>query len=269
MENLRKFRLKSGADDDAAWEVLEIAGVVLHSAVEEADGTKELFGVVPEGFSMENFPFLESVEPVEYPDIDWTAQWESHALNYRDGVVEVELPGYPSVVLVPGPGFGDLSHPTTRLVLRMMAKYVDGGDVVDVGSGSGVLSLAAVAMGAKRIVGVDIDAAAVAHAQGNAARNGMEGKVQFCLSEELAQLPAIEKPLVVMNMIRSEQEVAWMATVPFVKDFAYCVTSGVRCEEREEYLAQTVRWGWLLVEEQEEEGWLAFVFAAAAIEFRQ
>lgn len=256
MKNLRRLRLKSGEDADTAWEKLAEAGVVVHSAVEE-EGVTELCGVVPEGFSFESFSFLESVEEIVYQEIDWTEQWEIHGQNFHDGEVEVELPGYPSVFLEPGPGFGDMSHPTTRLVLRLMAREVAGRVVVDVGSGSGVLSLAAVAMGAERVVGVEIDSAAVEHARHNAMRNGMEGKVTFCLPEAC---PVVENAVVLMNMISSEQEVAWKSVAPRIGRFSCCITSGVRVEELEAYLARAARLGWKLVDQIQEEGWLGLTF---------
>ncbi len=263
MENLRKFRLKADTDEDAAWEALENAGALLHACVEEVDGVKELFGIAEDGPWKEKFSFLESVEAVEYPEIDWTEQWENHALNYHEGVVEVELPGFPSVFLVPGPGFGDLSHPTTRLMLELMKGNVEDAPIIDVGSGSGVLSLASVAMGASVVVGIDIDEAAVVHATNNAQRNEMEERVEFFLPEAFAQESFPENAVVLINMIRSEQEVAWQMTKCSLINPTIAITSGVRVEEREEYLAQAAQWGWKLQEEREEEDWLGFVFQIA------
>ncbi|MDN3508012.1 MAG: 50S ribosomal protein L11 methyltransferase, partial [Simkaniaceae bacterium] len=68
-------------------------------------------------------------------DIDWDEQWAHHAPNFCNGKVSITLPCGRSFDLVPGPGFGDCSHPTTRLMLEMMDGEVIDRDVVDVGCG--------------------------------------------------------------------------------------------------------------------------------------
>ena len=79
-----------------------------------------------------------------------------------------------SVTLDPGLAFGTGSHPTTRLCLRWLAEKLRGGEtVLDYGCGSGILAIAALKLGARRAVGVDIDRQALAAAADNAARNGV------------------------------------------------------------------------------------------------
>ncbi len=66
MRNLRKLRLKAGVSVDEAWEALAIAGVELHSAVEEA-GAAELCGIVLRDLMLSNFRLLITMEVIEYP----------------------------------------------------------------------------------------------------------------------------------------------------------------------------------------------------------
>jgi len=81
------------------------------------------------------------------------------------------------VRLDPGLAFGTGSHPTTRLVLRFLERELRGGEgVLDYGCGSGILAIAALKLGARRAVGVDIDPDAVATARDNARRNGVAGE---------------------------------------------------------------------------------------------
>lgn len=83
-------------------------------------------------------------------------------------------PGAPAVVLGDSDAFGSGRHPTTALCLEALADAEPlGAPVLDVGTGSGVLALAALARGAPRAVGVDLDPAAVAAARDNAARSGL------------------------------------------------------------------------------------------------
>lgn len=144
----------------------------------------------------------------------------------------------------PGPGFGNLSHPTTRLMLQMMPREIDT-PVIDVGCGSGVLSLAAKLSGAPSVIGVDIDEGAIIHAQENAKLNALD--CQF--TKQLSQVP--KNPLILMNMISSEQKLAW-AALPRIEGYIL-ILSGIPKEE----VAPLPHYG-EVVEKNELEGWLAF-----------
>ena len=82
----------------------------------------------------------------------------------------------------PGLAFGTGTHPTTRMCLDMLADYApqyQGGDLLDAGCGSGILSLAALRLGLRTAVGVDVDPQAVAVAIDNAATNDLQNQVHF------------------------------------------------------------------------------------------
>jgi ribosomal protein L11 methyltransferase len=82
-----------------------------------------------------------------------------------------------NLILDPGMAFGTGSHPSTRLCLLWLVANVRGGEaLVDYGCGSGILTIAAMKLGASRALGVDIDAHAVATAQLNARRNGVSAR---------------------------------------------------------------------------------------------
>lgn len=77
-----------------------------------------------------------------------------------------------------GPCFGSGTHPTTRMVLQWLDGHPPAGlDVLDVGTGSGILAVAAARLGARSVTAVDVDPAAVAVTQANSARNGVEALV--------------------------------------------------------------------------------------------
>ena len=90
----------------------------------------------------------------------------------------------PTVVEIdPGEAFGAGTHPSTRLLAEWLTGQVAGGErVLDVGCGSGVLALVAARLGAAEAVGIDIEPAAVAAAQANARRNGLERVATFSAS---------------------------------------------------------------------------------------
>jgi len=85
-------------------------------------------------------------------------------------------PGPPAITvsLDPGVAFGTGSHPTTRLCLQWLEEHMNGGEtVLDYGSGSGILAIASMKLGAARACGVDIDPSSVRAARENARRNGV------------------------------------------------------------------------------------------------
>jgi ribosomal protein L11 methyltransferase len=86
------------------------------------------------------------------------------------------------LVLDPGPAFGTGLHPSTHLCLTLLAQRLTSrqeGGLLDVGCGSGILSLAALRLGIETAVGIDIDTQAVAVAERNALLNGLQERVQF------------------------------------------------------------------------------------------
>jgi ribosomal protein L11 methyltransferase len=254
------FRIKNGSDSDRAWEALEALGVAVFSSVENDDGTAEIHGTYDGDLNevKKKAPFVEEVIKHRYDGIDWEQQWQEHGADYREGFVHIDL-GKEGLRLKPGPGFGVMSHPTTQLALEMMKQVgVKGANVVDVGSGSGILSLAASALGAKHVWGVDIDESALRHAEENAAINTISN-CEFVLPKDLV-IPEEDVPLiVVMNMISSEQALAW-ESLPMLRDRDFVlITSGVREEEKGTYLEFLQSLGVRVVDEASQEGWLCFI----------
>ncbi|HEU4409721.1 MAG TPA: 50S ribosomal protein L11 methyltransferase [Polyangiaceae bacterium] len=103
--------------------------------------------------------------------------------------------------LEPGRAFGTGLHATTSLVAKELDRReaeLAGRPLLDVGTGSGILSFCALTLGASRAVGLDIDADSIAIARENAARNGLEGRVDFSTRDVAALAGAF--PVVVANI---------------------------------------------------------------------
>lgn len=264
MKEFYRLSFQNKLSLEEAWQELEMAGLELAYG-EEEDDKVILYLYLNSSEEIASYPWIEACDKATLPSIDWEAQWASHGLDFHDGAVHVSFEAYGKeskpIMLKPGPGFGDLSHPTTHLVLHLMARFLDGQPVVDIGSGSGVLSLAAIAMGASFAYGIDIDPAAIEHAVQNASFNQMNMACHFCLPDQF-QYNSSEAPLIVMNMISSEQQVAWESLPSLHGLPGLRLTSGIRQEEREAYIAQVKTWGWRLKEEMERDGWLGFCFTA-------
>lgn len=93
------------------------------------------------------------------------------------------------IELDPGMAFGTGTHPTTALCLRTLEKVVKGGEeIIDVGTGSGILSIGAVLLGAKHVLALDLDPVAVSSARENASLNRMDEQITVKESDLLGLL---------------------------------------------------------------------------------
>ncbi len=144
-------------------------------------------------------------EVEEVGDTDWVrasqAQFEPVRISARLWIVPswhaAPDPGALNIQLDPGLAFGTGSHPTTRLCLQWLETHVrPDSSVLDYGCGSGILAIAALKLGARAAVGVDVDPAAVAAARGNAARNAVSAHF---VGSDVALLPPVD--LVVANIL--------------------------------------------------------------------
>ena len=149
-----------------------------------ADARDRAAEVLPQSFPAMQF------EAVDVPDEDWAARSQAALRAVTVGNIVVAPPwdvptsdqltamtrrgAKPQVIVIqPSMGFGTGHHPTTRLCLSALQQFnVKGGTIIDVGTGSGVLAIAAHRLGAARVIAIDDDPDAIAAACENAQRNG-------------------------------------------------------------------------------------------------
>ena len=125
----------------------------------------------------------------EIEEEEWEEAWKEHFHPLRVGERLVVAPSWreyaagPSDVVVrldPGMAFGTGHHPTTRMCLELIESALEPGmDVLDVGCGSGILSIAAARLGARSVVGLDLDQTAVRAAKRNILENGVSYAVRI------------------------------------------------------------------------------------------
>lgn len=138
------------------------------------------------------FPAL-TIELVDVPDDDWAARSQKSLTAVRAGSFIVAppwdlpdaAPDHVTVIVIePSMGFGTGHHATTRMCLRLLSDLdVADLDVLDLGTGSGVLSMAAALRGARRVVGIDVDADAIASAEASAALNTLPDTIEFRVAD--------------------------------------------------------------------------------------
>jgi ribosomal protein L11 methyltransferase len=242
-----------------AWERLEARGFsILYG--EEKEASTEFYMELSDPSSLLAIDWITSYQEAKLPSIDWESQWALHGHDFYEGYVHIQLPNGKNLRLQPGPGFGDLSHPTTSLILELLKTYQQNQVAIDIGCGSGILAIAAAALGASKVYGIDIDPEALNHSLLNAQLNQVERQCHFVLPQAF-ELVLTHKPyLIFMNMIQSEQEIAWNSLMAIQHCQGMILTSGIRVEEKEAYLEKAIKKNWNLKEQKEKEGWLAFCF---------
>ena len=142
-------------------------------------------------------------------DADWTDAWKDHYVPQRIGRVvivpswieEPERPGEVRIRLDPGMAFGTGLHPTTRGCLALLQEIEPMPTrVLDVGTGSGILALAALKLGAEHADALDTDPLAVEATRTNAQRNDLAGRIAV-LAGSLGASPLRRYPLVMANLV--------------------------------------------------------------------
>lgn len=249
---------------EKAWNSLESSGFTIVYGSYEDNQTELIIKDSPSLPSFKTFDWITSCEPISLPPINWQEQWELHGHHFHDGYIHVDLGIHGKLKLQPGAGFGDLSHPTTRLMIKMIRNNRKRKYAFDIGCGSGILSLATAAMGTEIVYGIDISSEAIDHSRQNACINELEERCHFFLTTEIVEesfLSKIVEPVYIfMNMIRTEQFFAYSSSPFLHKLSGELLTSGIQIEERALYLDEMKKWGWKNAQEWEEEGWLGFRF---------
>ncbi|ABR74019.1 50S ribosomal protein L11 methyltransferase [Actinobacillus succinogenes] len=156
-------------------------------------------GLLEEGFAYK----IEQIE-----DKDWEREWMDnfHPMQFGKRLWicpswrEIPDPNAVNVMLDPGLAFGTGTHPTTALCLEWLDGLdLTGKTVIDFGCGSGILAIAALKLGAKNAIGIDIDPQAILASGSNAQANGVADRLQLFLSDR--QPADLKADVVVANIL--------------------------------------------------------------------
>lgn len=206
------------------------------------------------------------------PEVDWMEAWKDNYPAQEVGKKLIVLPywlaqedqsGRLPVILDPGLTFGTGFHPSTQLVLEQMEQRVKPGSAcLDLGSGSGILSIAALRLGASTAVGVDIDPKAEKAAAENAAYNGY-GAPEFTaltgnvLSDKglMDRLKKDAYQVVLVNIV-ADVIVALAPVLPeFLKEDSTLICSGILDTRLPDVLCALTNAGLQVTETYEKEEW--------------
>jgi len=158
--------------------------------------------------------------------------------------------------LEPGLAFGTGTHETTRLCMELIEKYLpEGADFLDMGCGSGILSVAALLLGARSAVGVDIDPLAVKTAVENARLNGVEGRFTGVCGN-LAEKVMGQYQLIAANIVAVVVILLSQDAPDFLAPGGVYVISGI-IDSRERDVLDALAGRFQVVERREDRGWVA------------
>ena len=208
------------------------------------------------------------IETTTIKDSDWENSWKDYfdILNIGEKFVivptwrEYENEENKYVINIdPGMAFGTGGHETTSLCIKNLEKYVKPHDnIIDVGCGSGILSIAASYLTDGEIKAVDLDKLAVDVSRENFALNNLENRIAV---EEASLLTKETKKynIIVANILAHIIELMLDDAYKLLEGGGYYITSGIIKDKKDELLEKMLERGFKLVEETSDNEWYSFV----------
>jgi ribosomal protein L11 methyltransferase len=186
-----------------------------------------------------------TIERVDLPDEDWAARSQQSLTAVHAGAFIVappwDVPANPGnaivIVIEPSMGFGTGHHATTRMCLRLLSA-IDVADhtVLDLGTGSGVLSMAAALMGARTVVGIDVDQDAINSAESSAALNTLPDTITFQVAD-FRHAPPAAAGIVLANLTGGMLTSSAASIAALVRPHGQLILSGFDHTEADGVLA--------------------------------
>ncbi len=239
---------------------------VIHLYISEEENAAESLSFLNESLKNAGIDFQIVSNTVK--DSDWADNWKKYFKTTRIGnrlIIcpswEECAPGPEDAVLKidPGAAFGTGTHATTSLCLNLLERYIQGGEkVLDIGCGSGILSIASVLLGAESSVGVDIDPMAVKVADDNALINNVSDKTTFIVGD-LAEKIKGRYNVVCANIVADVIIRLFADIKRYMEDNAVFIISGIIDSRADDVIAAAEKYGFKVVQEHRRDNWFAFV----------
>lgn len=239
---------------------------IIHMYIAESDNAIEAVSYLRERFTACGIDNEIKCELVD--DADWNENWKKYFKAFEIGKKLAICPSWESydnadnrtvISLDPGAAFGTGSHATTSLCLEILENRVTNDTtVLDIGTGSGILAIAADLLGAKSAIGVDIDAQSVKTAIANAEINGVSEKTEFLVGD-LAEKVSGKYDIVCANIVADVVMRLFDNVANFMKDDGILIVSGIIDMRALEVEKSAIEHGFKITESLMREEWHAYV----------
>ena len=170
------------------------------------------------------------------------------------------------LIISPEMAFGTGTHPTTQLCLLALENHLSSGDIViDVGCGSGILSIAAAKLGASKVLALDNDPLAIKNSKKNIQLNQLQNKIDVRLGSHPKNIfleTEFDISMLVANILaKTVIQLLEDGLSEWVQPDGVLIFSGILAEQSADFLQQCKRQSLQLIEESRMQDWICFVFA--------
>jgi ribosomal protein L11 methyltransferase len=208
-ENIRE--IIPAALSDYSFEGFVEDDLGIHCFIKKNDWHNDIESIVKEISDQYNLSFVEYIKTTEIQHKNWNEEWEKSIQPINVSEHFIIAPSWNMgndnsktvIIIDPKMTFGTGYHETTRLMIRLMENFIPiGTNVLDVGTGTGILAIAAKKMGADHVVGVDIDEWSLENGIENARKNGVEKDIEIRIGS-METVTETNFDIILANIIRN------------------------------------------------------------------
>lgn len=238
---------------------------IIHIYVDKNEDFTEPLEYLKERLSAEKIKFEISFSSVT--NIDWNEYWKKFFHSFEIGDRLAVVPQWEdydneksrSVLKInPGVAFGTGTHATTSLCLELLDRYTaEDSTLLDIGCGSGILSIAGVLLGSKSAVGVDIDEASVKVARENAKMNGVQNSIEY-IHGDLAEKVSGKFDIICANIVADVIIRLLSNVADFMHKDSILIASGIIDTRADDVKKAFSDYGFTIVDELTKDNWYAF-----------
>lgn len=278
IEDFKDIEDKKNSNDIFDWvdeDILNIKkGAIIKAYYKDDDKFSDYFQYIKESvmnlerFGLDKGEGMVSAKRVD--EEDWENNWKEYYKPTKISDRVVVKPTWEEykrkedeilVELDPGMAFGTGTHETTRLCVRALEKYIKNDSIVfDIGTGSGILSIAAAKLNAKKVVGVDLDPVAVKSAKENVSINGINNAE--ILYGNLMDVVKGKANIVVANILADIIKILAEDVKKFIIDGGYFISSGIILDRKQDVIDKLEECGFTIEKINTDGEWCCIIAKA-------
>ncbi|MGM0507978.1 MAG: 50S ribosomal protein L11 methyltransferase [Fusobacteriota bacterium] len=208
-----------------------------------------------------------SVDYKKVSDTDWKDNWKSYFTTtkiYENIIVKpkwedyISQPGEVVINIDPENSFGTGTHPTTSLCIEKMTEVLDGkDDMIDIGTGSGILMVVAKKLGVKNITGIDIDPEAIKIAKKNLELNKINKNFKLYAGELKNKIRNKKFDLIIANMLSNIILEIIQEIKNIMKEDSIFIFSGILKEEKDVFISKLKDHGFAVIDINTKKDWIS------------